>query len=81
MSKSQPNPVPVKLTNEQKRRLSWMLLANAAQLIDSWSEYASEYECDDVDAATAAQLFANWLQYMPHDSWPTSLPEPVSSRL
>lgn len=75
----EPKPAPTpKLSNEQKRKLAWILLEHAAVLAETWDDVRSDYECDDVDASLVAPILSQWLQYLPHDAWPANFPEPTS---
>lgn len=70
--------VAQKLTSEQKRRLAWVLLEQAAMIARDWDDMRDDFECSDVPAHLVAPLFSKWLQYLPHADWPENFPDPTS---
>lgn len=66
-----------RITRDQRAALAGMLLTQAGNLVEFWSEYtASEPELADVDAHTAAVVLGVWLRRLPGDGWDTRLVEP-----
>lgn len=79
--KSAAKPEPAaKLTSEQKRRLSALLLSESSKLAADFAKIAKRHKLDDIDPSLVAVQFSQWLQYLPHtdETWPTNFVAPTS---
>lgn len=67
-----------KLTNEQKRKLAYVLISQAANIVENLqcgnTGYLQEIETLD-PMAVAAQL-SKWLSGLPGNTWDDRLPQP-----
>jgi hypothetical protein len=64
------------MTNEQKRLLARILLTQAGNIVEFWSEIGRDLEAEGIDAKDAAVCLSSWLRALPGTEWDTRLPLP-----